>query len=308
MPIKSFDAIFNRVKGAPAKRLVVAAADNEHTLEAVAQAASNGIIKPILIGDGERIEMILNEIETELPDAEIVHEPDDDAAAALAVRYINEGKGDFLMKGKLNTANMLKPVVNKKTGLADGRLLSACAIFHLPKYHKLIAMTDAGMLIRPTVEQKKGIIENAVDLMRKFGCETPKVALIAAVETVNPKMQETVDAVALTEMNRNGEIKDCIVEGPISMDIALNAEKAALKGYKGDLAGDPDILVWPDIATGNAVQKALEELGGGEYLGFILGIRVPMVTTSRSSPADSKYQSILASAALLIEEAKSAAA
>ena len=299
MPIKSFDDIFNRVKGVPAKRMVVAAAADEHTLEAVSWATRDGIIKPVLIGDAPRIEKMLGELEVKMTDAEIVHEADVDKAAAVAVRYINEDKGDFLMKGQLNTSNMLRPVLNRETGLADGKLISACAIFSLPQYHKLIAMTDAGMLIRPTVEQKKGIIENATGLMRSFGCGDPKVAMITAVESVNPKMQETVDAAKLTEMCKNGEITGCTVEGPISMDIALNKEKAELKGYHSDVAGDPDVLVWPDVATGNAVQKALEELASGEYLGFILGLRVPMAITSRSSPSASKYQSIVASAARL---------
>jgi phosphate butyryltransferase len=231
-----------------------------------------------------------------VPDQDIHDVPDDDEAARKAVAFIREGKGDFLMKGKLETAQMLKPVVNKETGLGTGGLMSNFVIFQAPRYHKLLVVTDGGMVTYPTLEQKKAIIENTVETLKALGYENPKIGVLAAVEKLNPKMPETVDADALRRMNAEGEIKDCIVEGPISLDLALDPEAAAIKGYKSPVAGDADALIVPDIHTGNALGKSIILLGGGRMANFIVGAKVPIILASRASSSEEKYLSLTVAA------------
>ncbi|MDL2314215.1 hypothetical protein LJC36_04455 [Desulfovibrio sp. OttesenSCG-928-C14] len=306
MPIQSFDALVQNLRGSAPKNMAVVAAEEEHVLEAVARASADGIVRPILIGDAAEIKRILSgplagmaaAVEGDL-ESTIVHEADPDAAASLAVRMVNEGRADFLMKGRINTANLLKPVVNKESGLRKGGLISLLTLMQIPRYHKLIAMSDGGMAIAPTLEQKKAILENAVATLRDMGCPMPKVGVMCAVENVNPKMPETVDAAALAEMNRSGEISDCIVEGPISMDLALSAQTARLKGYESRIAGEVDVMIWPGIAAGNLVTKALTELAGADAVTLAVGAKVPMVISSRGASADTKYKTIVAAASAL---------
>lgn len=232
MVLKNFDVLVEKVKNFPEPmRVVVAAAGDEHTLEAVSHAVAEGIVTPVLVGDKVKIDEICKKINFVVPEENIYDVPDPDEAAKKSVALIHAGKGDFIMKGKLETAQILKPVVNKENGLGTGRVMSHFVFDELPYYHKLLVITDGGMMTYPTLEQKKQIIENTVETLKALGYENPKIAVVAAVEKVNPKMPETVEADALKQMNLNGEIKDCIVEGPISLDIALDKEIADIKGY-----------------------------------------------------------------------------
>lgn len=299
MVLKNFDELVAKVKSFPEPmRGVIAAAGDEHTLEAIKNAMEEGIVRPVLVGDKVVIQKIMEKIGLEIDPSDIYDVPDPDEAAKKAVELIHEDKGDFIMKGKMETAQVLRPVVNKETGLGTGRVMSHFVFFELPYYHKLLVITDGGVMTYPNLEQKKQIIENAVDTLKALGYENPKVAVVAAVEKVNPKMPETVDADALKQMNIEGEIKDCIVEGPISLDIALEKEAAEIKGFVSPVAGDADAVIVPNIQAGNLLGKAVTIIAKGSMAGFVVGAQVPVVFTSRSSSAREKFLSIVLAAAV----------
>lgn len=297
--MKSFDELIKKVQGQGEKKIVaVVSADDEHTLEAVVKAKENHIAEPVLIGDEKRIRFILEKMSVQNPETyEILNQDSPEKAAEAAVKLINEKKADFLMKGKIQTADLLKAVVNKEDGLRTGRVMSHMAIHQMESYHKLLAVTDGGMNISPDLEEKKQIVMNAVIAFRNMGIEKPKVAVVCAVESVNPKMPETQDAEKLKIMNSEGKISDCIVEGPISYDLTMSKESAKIKGYESEVVQDADILVVPDIASGNILGKALVYSAGAKMAGFILGAKVPIVLTSRGSSSEEKYLSLVISAA-----------
>jgi phosphate butyryltransferase len=220
----------------------------------------------------------------------------DAGADEITVELIHENKADFIMKGKLQTADLLKAVVDKEKGLRTGNVISHVAILEIPAYRKLIAVTDGGMVMYPNLDEKKQILENSVNVFLAMGYECPKVAVLCAVETVNPKMPETVDADTLKNMNRDGEIKDCMVEGPISLDLTFNKESAEIKGYSSPVTGDADILLVPNITTGNIMSKALIEMAGATMAGMVVGAKVPIVLTSRGASSEEKYLSLVLSA------------
>ena len=298
MVFKNFDELIEIVKGYPAmKRMAVAAAGEEHTLEAVVNARKEGIARPLLVGDRDKILHILKEMGEQVPDEDIYDAADSQEAAKLAVALVREGKADFLMKGSLDTSVILKAVVNKENGLGTGGVMSHFTMFDVPTYHKILVPVDGGMVTYPTLEQKKAIIENTVNTLIAMGYDCPKVGVLTCVEKVNPKMPETVEAAELAKMNQDGIIKNCIVEGPISYDCAVDAEIAALKGYESQIAGDVDILVAPNIHVGNVMGKMLACTCKARLAGFIVGAKCPIVLTSRGSSAEEKYLSIVVSAA-----------
>lgn len=298
MVCKNFDQIIERVKGFPsAKRMAVAAAGDEHTLEAVMHARKEGIVDPILVGDKAVIDVILSKMGETVAEENIYDYPDLKDAAEFAVKLVKEGKADFLMKGKLDTAVILKAVVNKEHGLGQGRTMSHFTMFEVPTYHKILVPVDGGMVTYPTLEQKKDIIDNTVETLISMGYDCPKVGVLACVEKLNPKMPETVEANELKMMNKRGEIKNCIVEGPISYDCALSKEIADFKGFESPVAGDADILIAPNIHAGNIMGKMLAVTCKARMAGMIVGAKCPIVLTSRGSSADEKYMSIVVSAA-----------
>ncbi len=298
---KNLQEMAEVVKSHPVKkRIVLCCAHDEHSLDAVNNAVKEGIVDPVLVGKEEEIRKIIKENGFVLEDAPIYNVEDDVEAAKKAVSLINEGKGDFLMKGKMQTADLLKQVVNKETGLQTGipgAVMSHVGMFEVPNYHKLIALTDGGMLLHPTREQKVQVINNAVTTLHNMGYENPKVACLCAAEKLNAKAPESVDAAALKEMNQNGEITGCVVEGPISYDIALSKEIADFKGFESPVAGDVDIMMVPDMVSGNVLGKSWVIQGGGKMTGLIVGAKAPIVLTSRGSGADEKFYSIVFAAA-----------
>lgn len=298
MIYNNFDQLIEKVKGFPnKKRVAVAAAEDEHTLEAVFKAKSEGIVEPVLVGKKEEIKKIIKDMGQDFEDSNIYDANDFVEAAEIAVKLINDGKADFLMKGKLETATLLKAVVNKEKGLGTGNVMSHFVIQKIPSYHKMLVTTDGGMMMYPTLEQKEAIINNAVDTLLAIGYDKPKVAILAAVEKVNPKMPETLDADALAKMNKEGQIKNCIVEGPLSFDIAISKEIAEVKGFNSEVAGDADVLIVPNITAGNILGKSLVVAAQAKMAGFIVGAKVPIVLTSRGSSSEEKYLSIVMSAA-----------
>lgn len=297
MVYTSFQEIIESAKKLPARtRMAVAAADDSHTLEAALLARKNGIVDPLLVGNREMILSLLQQMGEEVPQDDIYDVADVTDAAEKAVALVREGKANFLLKGKLDTKYLLKAVVNKETGLGKGGVMSHFTLFEVPGYHKLMAPVDGGMVTYPTLEQKKAIIENTVDMLRAIGYDCPKVGVLACAEKVNPKMPETLEADELKKMNQRGEIRHCIVEGPISYDCAVDAEIAAFKNYESPCAGDCDILLAPNIHAGNIMGKMLTVTCGAKMAGFIVGAQCPIAMTSRGSSVEEKYTSIVLAA------------
>ena len=218
-------------------------------------------------------------------------------AAEKAVSMIRGGSADFLMKGGIQTSDLLKEVVNKERGLNRGRVMSHLGMFEIPGYHKLLALTDGGMVTRPDVNEKAQILMNAVETLHNLGYENPKVAVLAAAETVNPKIPESVDGDLLKKMNASGGLTGCIVEGPISYDLMISHEAAKIKGYESPVTGDTDILLMPDMTSGNLLAKAFQFTAGAMMAGMIVGAGAPIVLVSRGATAMEKYLSLVLSAA-----------
>lgn len=297
MEYKSFDDLIKKVQNLDSKKKVaVVSAQDEHTLEAVFKAKKDNIVEPILIGNKKKIIEILSRLHESVLEESIINVESDSEAAEKAVELINENKADFIMKGKIQTADLLRAVVNKENGLRTGKVMSHIVIHEIPTYHKLLAVTDGGMMMYPSLDEKKQILENAVSTFLTLGYENPKVAVLAAVETVNPKMQESVDADMLKKLNIKGEIKNCIVEGPISYDLTMSKESASIKGFVSPVTGEADIIVVPNITVGNILGKSLVYSAGAKMAGFIVGAKVPIVLTSRGSTSEEKYLSLALSA------------
>ncbi len=272
--------------------MAVASAADAHVLEAVVQAHQKGIAQAILLGDAGRISEILRALSSDPADYWICPAADPQEAGKKAVELVRDGEANFLMKGMMETRDLLKPVVNKENKLHTGRVMSHVAFNQLPNYPKLLINTDGGMVISPTLEEKKGILENAVEALHALGYALPKVAVLAGVEKVNPKMPETVDAAALQQMNQNGEITGCIVKGPLSYDIAISGQVAQEKHFDCPEAGDFDVLLQPCLAAGNILGKCWSYTAGSIMAGVIMGAKVPIILTSRSAPALEKFYAI----------------
>lgn len=299
MVLKSFEDIHALVKRKKQPgRVALVRAEDPHALEAVLQVADEGLIDALYIGNRRAIHAVAAELGHTVDDAAILEAEDPASAAVLGVKLVREGKADFLMKGKMETAELLKPVVNKENGLSKNGVMSHAAVNQVPRYHKLLVTTDGGMLPYPTLEQKVGIVNNAVHLLNALGYEKPNVCILTAVEKMNPKMPETVEAATLKDMCASGEIRNCYVEGPISLDLALVKERSEVKGYVSPAAGEADILVAPNIHAGNLLGKSLVEMAGAQMAGLIMGAQCPIVLTSRGSSAEEKYNSLVLACAV----------
>ncbi|GAU79518.1 bifunctional enoyl-CoA hydratase/phosphate acetyltransferase [Fusibacter sp. 3D3] len=297
--IKNFDELIRRVQDRPVKKKVaVVVAQDEHTLEAVFKARRDQLVDPILIGNKKEILKIANDLNEIIEDTSVIDILDDIESARKAVSMVHEGKVDVIMKGKIQTADLLKAVVDKAFGLRTGRLISHLVFHEIHNYHKLLAMTDGGMMMYPNLEEKKQIIENAVSVFHALGYEKPNVAVLTAVEKVNPKMPETVEADLLKKMNQKGEILNCVVEGPISYDLMISKASAEIKGYHSEVTGNTDILVVPNITAGNILGKALVYSANAKMAGIVVGAKVPIILTSRGSSTEEKYLSIVLSASV----------
>jgi len=298
MELKKLEQLIERAKSGSIKRLVVAAAADEPVLEAVYAAKREKIIEPILVGNKEQIIAIAQKLNIDLNNIEIIDEPDDAKASCMAVKLIRENKAEILMKGLVQTSTLLKAVLDKENGLRKGNLLSHFALMESPFYHKLLAIADGGVNISPTFEEKVTILENSVEAFHKLGYECPKVAVIGAVETVNPKMETTIHAAMLTQMNKRKQIKGCLVDGPFALDNAVSKEAAKHKGIVSDVAGDADLVLVPNIDAGNILYKALGFLGNATAAAVIMGAKVPIILTSRADSDRSKLMSIALAAAM----------
>lgn len=298
MVITGFRELKSQLGSLPPRRAVVAAAHDAHTLQAVFSARRDGLITPILVGEKEKIFSIARAMGEPLEEEQVMEAVGERDCAEKAVALIREGRGDLLIKGMLQTGVMLKAVVSREHGICKSKVMSHVAILDVPSYHKLLFITDGGMVVAPNLEQKKHILNNAVEFCRFLGYDNPKAAALCAVETVTASMPETEDAAALKEEWARGTFGRCQVEGPISLDLATDREAAQVKGYESPVAGDADILLVPAIAVGNVLGKALYGLAGGEMAGVVLGASVPITVNSRGATAQEKYWSILICAAM----------
>ena len=263
----------------------------ETALSGAIEAGEAGLIQPILVGPAATIRAIARKKNIRLGSAEIVEAADGRMAAAKAVELVRQGKAELLMKGSLHTDELLGAVVARETGLRTGRRLSHVFILDVPTYHKALVVTDAAINIAPTLEDKVDICQNAIDLASSFGVGTPKVAILAAVETVTSKMPATIDAAALCKMAERGQIKGAIVDGPMAFDNAISKEAARIKGIRSEVAGDPDILLAPDLEAGNILAKQLAFLANADSAGLVVGARVPIILTSRADSVRSRMAS-----------------
>jgi phosphotransacetylase len=263
----------------------------ETALAAAIEAGAKGLIAPILVGPAAKIQEVAKKGGIELGSTPIVDAPHSVAAAARAVALVREGKAELLMKGSLHSDEILGAVVAKETGLRTGRRVSHVFIMDVPTYHKVLIVTDAAINIAPTLDDKADICQNAIDLASRLGVKTPKVAILAAVETVSSKMPATIDAAALCKMADRGQIKGGELDGPLAFDNAISKEAAKIKGIQSTVAGDPDILLVPDLESGNMLAKQLSFLANADSAGLVLGARVPVILTSRADTVRSKIAS-----------------
>ncbi len=280
------------------KKLAVAAAEDLYVLQAVLYANTENIIDPILVGDSDKILEICEENELDPEDIPLVDEKDPEKCCQLAIELIRQGEASLLMKGLVSTAPLLKAVLDKEKGLRKNELLSHAALIEVPAYHKLIAITDAGMNVQPGLKEKVNIIENAVEIYHRLGMEDPKVAVLGPVEKVNPKIQSTIDARDLKKMNLDGKIEGCLIDGPFAIDNAVSKEAALHKGIISEVAGDADILLAPDLDSGNILYKTLVFLAESTSAAVVMGASAPIVLTSRADSEKTKLMSIALAAAL----------
>jgi len=278
--------------------VAVVEAQDEYTIKAVISASDDGVVRPILIGDNIRIQNLLEKFGTVVKDYEIVSSDGELDSLKYAVQLVQSGEASVLMKGNLETSVLMKAVLHERNELMTGGRLSLAGIFETPNYHKVFAISDMGINTYPDFECKRVIVENSVTMLNKLGHPCPKVAILAAIEKINPKMPDTVDADALKRLNEIGRIKHCIIEGPISFDLATSADAAGMKGYVSPVAGDADLLIVPDLVAGNILAKCLTGMSGARTAGTVLGAKVPIILTSRSAPAPDKFNSIALAACL----------
>lgn len=296
---RNLDEVFQLAKTKGRKRIAIAAAHDAETIKAAIMGYDEQLFTPILIGEKERIETIIQGLDRNISEFEIIDSQNNNESAQTAVSLVKAKKADLLMKGHLETAEMIRAVVKKETGIAIKETISHINLMEIEKYDKLVIMTDVAISINPTLEQKKDILENAVSVFHALGYEKPKVAAVCAIEKINPKMPETVEAKELKYLNETGIIKNCIVEGPISFDIAMDKGRATRKHFEGKIQGDADILLMSNLLAGNLLSKGISIFGEAKAVGFVMGAEVPIVLTSRGALAKAKYQSMLACLAIV---------
>lgn len=300
---KNFDDLLVKVNEIPNKKVAVAVAQDEPVLEAIKLAKEKGIADAILVGDKKEIKKIADKIGMDLSDYEIVNEENVTKASLEAIRLVSTGKADMVMKGLVDTATFLRSVLNKEVGLRTGKLMSHVSVFEIEGIDRLILLTDAAFNTYPDLKGKVQILNNAVGVAHACGIKLPKVAAVCAVEVVNQDMQATIDAALLAKMNDRGQIKGCIVDGPLALDNALSVEAAKHKGITGEVAGKADIVLLPNIETANVMYKTLTYTAKTRNGGLLVGTSAPVILTSRADSFETKVNSI-ALAALVAEAIK----
>jgi phosphotransacetylase len=286
-----YEKLLERCSGVEPVPTAVAHPCEASALSGPIEAAKKGLIVPILVGPADKIATTARAAGIDLQGFQIVDAPHSGAAAAKAVELIRKGGAELLMKGSLHTDELMAAVVARDGGLRTGRRISHVFVMDVPTYHKVLIVTDGAINIAPALEDKVDICQNAIDLAISLGLEKPKVAILAAVETVNSKMPATIDAAALCKMAERGQITGGILDGPLAFDNAISKEAAKTKGIRSDVAGDPDILLAPDLEAGNILAKQLSFLAKADSAGLVLGARVPVILTSRADSVRSRIAS-----------------
>ena len=294
---RGFDDLLAKVSQVSRKKVSVACAHDSAVLEAVETARKRGIADAVLVGDAAKMKELAAADGIDLSNFEIVDEPDNIAAAHKAVELVHEGKADIYMKGLIDTKSFLKSVLDKEVGLRTDKTLSHVCVFDIKGVDRLLFLSDVAFIPYPTLETKEAIINNTVEIAHACGVECPKVAPLAAVEVVNPKMPATVEADELTKMNAEGKITGCVIDGPLSLDIAIDKEAASHKGANDrKIAGDADVLLFPDIHAGNLVYKTLTHLCDCRNGNIMTGTSAPVILTSRSDSTEVKVNSLILAA------------
>ena len=300
---KNFDDLLSRVKECKRKKVSVAVAQDEPVLEAIKAAKEQGIADAILVGDKNKIKEIADSIGMDITQFEVIHEPDVKKAALFAIQLVSSGRADMVMKGLVDTATFLRSVLNKEVGLRTGKVMSHVSVFEIEGFDRLIFLTDAAFNTYPDLKAKVQIVHNAVSVAHACGLEMPKVAPVCAVEVVNPDMPATLDASLLSKMNDRGQIKGCVVDGPLALDNALSEEAAHHKGITGPVAGKADVIMLPNIETANVMYKTLTYTSKSRNGGILVGTSAPVILTSRADSFETKVNSI-ALAAVVAESIK----
>jgi len=286
-----YEQLLNRCKNLEPVPTAVAHPCEASALAGAMEAGDLGLIRPILVGPSSRIKAVAKSAGVNLGKTEIFDTAHSVESAVRAVLLVREGKAELLMKGSLHTDELMSAIVSREGGLRTGRRISHVFVMDVPTYHKILIVTDAAINIAPTLEDKVDICQNAIDLCILLGLEKPKVAILAAVETVNSKMQATLDAAALCKMAERGQILGGILDGPLAFDNAISKEAANTKGIRSEVAGDPDILIAPDLEAGNILAKQLSFLANADSAGLVLGAKVPVILTSRADSVRSRIAS-----------------
>jgi len=286
-----YEQLLERCKSLEPIPTAVAHPCDETSLSGAVEAANKGLIVPILVGPREKIQSVADSAGIDLANFQIVDAAHSHASAVKAVELLREAKAELLMKGSLHTDELMGAVVSRDGGLRTARRISHAFVMDVPTYHKVLIVTDGAINIAPTLEDKVDICQNAIDLAVALGREWPKVAILAAVETVTSKMPATIDAAALCKMAERGQIKGGILDGPLAFDNAISKDAAKTKGIQSDVAGDPDILLAPDLEAGNILAKQLTFLAKADSAGIVLGARVPIILTSRADSVRSRIAS-----------------
>lgn len=293
--LTGFEQIFEELKGRGSKKRMVAAwGVDSHTIAAAGKAAAAGLADVTLVGDEALIAKACKEEDIEMSSFTIVHNPDEMSSVAQAVQMVREGQGDFLMKGLCSTDKFLRAILNKETGLLPPKgTLSHCTVLEIPQYHKLLFVGDVAVIPAPDFKQKQVILDYIVRTAKAVGVEKPKVAVIAATEQVLPSQPATIEAAMLSKMADRGQIKGCIVDGPLALDVAIDQESVEIKGLASPVAGDADCLLFPNIESGNVFYKSNSKLVPGvRQAGILVGAKVPCVLSSRADSIDTKLNSI----------------
>ncbi|KUO63178.1 MAG: phosphate butyryltransferase [Gracilibacter sp. BRH_c7a] len=291
--MRTFQDIISKIQQNQPVTIAVAAADDIEVLQAVSAAAKLNVASFHLLGDEKKIRDYVRKINLSLDTVEISNEADPVSACNKAVESVSRGNSQILMKGLVPTATLLRAVLDKEIGLRGERILSHVALFEIEGYDRLIFVTDAAMNITPTLEQKAEIVQNAVDLVHSIGIKQPKVAALAAIETINPKMQATLDAALLSKMAERGQIKGAVIDGPLALDNAISLEAAAHKGIESKVAGNADILLVPSIEVGNVLYKSIVYFAKAKVGAVLAGAKAPVVLTSRADSHETKLNSIM---------------
>lgn len=297
MSITKLDQLVEQIKTGKKKRLVAAYANDDHTIEAVNHAVDMGIVDATLVGDESVIKAVCQQLNIDPSKFKIIHEPVDVKAAAIACDLINNGEGDILMKGLLSTDKYMRAILNKERGLcAPNSLLTHIAVVENPEYHKLLIASDCAIIPAPDMKQKQKILSFLIQTAKSLGIEKPKVALIAATEQVSAGMPATMESAVLSKMADRGQLGNAFIEGPLSLDLALDAETAQIKKFSNPVAGDADCLLFPNIESGNVFYKCCTKFNKSEVGAFLAGAKVPCVLSSRGDSATTKLYSIAVAA------------